>query len=101
MSLQILSSDVHKNSIDVALADGSREAEVRYYGSIGGDLETFGRLVRKLVSTRRELHFVNEAGPCGYDLYRFLRANGFDCVVVAPSGTPKKEDQRVKNDRRQ
>ena len=43
--------DVHKNSIDVALADGGREGEVRYYGSIGGDRESLDRLIRKLVST--------------------------------------------------
>jgi transposase len=34
--------DVHKNSINVALADEGRNEDVRYYGSIGGtpaDLE--------------------------------------------------------------
>jgi transposase len=92
--------DVHKNSIDVALADGGREGEVRYYGSIGGDRESLDRLIRKLVSTGSELHFVYEAGPCGYDIYRYLQAKGFDCAVVAPSGTPKKGNQRVKNDHR-
>ena len=30
--------DTHKNSIEVALADDGRNAEVRLYGSIGGDL---------------------------------------------------------------
>jgi transposase len=99
-SITFVGLDVHKNSINVALADGGSQGEVRYYGSIGGDRESFDRLVRKLVSTGSELHVVYEAGPCGYDIYRFLRAKGIDCVVVSPAGTPKKRNQRVKNDRR-
>lgn len=99
-SITFIGLDVHKNSIDVALADGGREGEARYYGSIGGDRDSFDRLVRKLVSTGQEFHFVYEAGPCGYEIYRSLTAKGFDCVVVAPSGTPKSGKQRIKNDRR-
>jgi hypothetical protein len=30
--------DVHKNSIDVALADAGHDGDIRFYGSIGGDL---------------------------------------------------------------
>ncbi|MBK7663760.1 MAG: hypothetical protein IPJ21_09500 [Sterolibacteriaceae bacterium] len=30
--------DVHKDSIDIDLADGHGAREVRHYGSIGGDL---------------------------------------------------------------
>ena len=61
-----------QNSIDVALADGDREGEVRYYGTIGGDRDSPDRLVRKLVSKKQDLHFVYEAGPCGYDIYRYI-----------------------------
>jgi hypothetical protein len=62
--------DVHKNSIDIALADAGREGDVRFYGSIGGDLESLHKVVRKLQSTGPTLRFVYEAGPCGYDIYR-------------------------------
>ena len=64
--------DVHKNSIDVALADAGREGDIRFYGTIGGDLESLHKVVRKLQSTGSELRFVYEAGPCGYDIYRAL-----------------------------
>jgi len=92
--------DVHKNSIDVAIADAGRNAEVRHYGTIGGGLDDLDRLVKKLSSPNRELHFVYEAGPCGYDIFRSLTDKGFDCAVVSPAHIPKSPADRVKTDRR-
>lgn len=92
--------DVHKNSIEVAIAESGRDGEVRSYGTIDGSLAALDKVVRKLVSQNYDLHFVYEAGPCGYDIYRHLTAQGFDCVVVAPSKIPKQSGDRVKNDRR-
>ena len=92
--------DVHKDSIDVALADAGRDGVVRFYGTIGGDLESLHKVVRKLQSTGSELRFVYEAGPCGYEIYRSLTNQGFDCIVVAPSKIPRKSGDRIKNDRR-
>ncbi len=92
--------DVHKNSIDVASADSGRMGAVRHYGTIGGDLGSLEKLIRRLVSRGRELRFVYEAGPCGYEAYRCLHQQGLDCVVVTPSLIPKKTDSRIKNDRR-
>ncbi len=77
--------DVHKDSIDVAIADGGRGDEVRHYGTISSDMGSLDRLVRKLVSQGRELRFVYEAGPCGYEIYRHLTRKECDCVVAAPS----------------
>jgi transposase len=68
--------DVHKNSINIALADADRDGEVRYYGTIGGTLADLERLVKKLSSFSRELRFVYEAGPCGYDIFRSLTERG-------------------------
>jgi transposase len=92
--------DVHKDSIDVALADAGRDGNVRFYGTIGGDLESLHKVVRKLQSTGSTLRFVYEAGPCGYDIYRSLTKQGLDCIVVAPSKIPRKSGDRIKNDRR-
>ena len=92
--------DVHKNSIEIAFAESGRDGEVREYGQIEGSLVALDKVVRKLVSKGCHLHFVNEAGPCGYDVYRHLTAQGFDCVVVAPSKIPRQSGNRIKNDRR-
>lgn len=46
------------------------------------------------------VHFVYEAGPCGYAVYRHLTAKGFACTVCAPSLIARKPGDRVKTDRR-
>ncbi len=92
--------DVHKNSITIAIADDGAEGEVRLYGNIKNTIEAVDKVIRKLLSTGAQLKFVYEAGPCGFVLYRYLKGNGFNCIVVAPSMIPKKRGERIKNDRR-
>ena len=48
----------------------------------------------------RPLVFVYEAGPCGFVIYRMLKARGHECWVVAPSNTPRRVRDRIKTDRR-
>ena len=76
--------DVHKESIVLSLADDDR-SEVRRYGTIGSKLEGFKKILRKLVSTGKDLFFCYEAGPTGYELYRFIVCQAHQCIVVAPS----------------
>src|ERR1700724_1555374 len=90
--------DVHKESIDLAVAEEG--GEVRHHGRIGGDMNALWRAVRKLESSGRELVFVYEAGPCGFGIYRGLTARGHACWVVAPSNTPRRVRDRIKTDRR-
>ena len=90
--------DVHKESIDIAVAEEA--GEVRHHGRIGGDLAALGRAVRKLESLGGALVFVYEAGPCGYGIYRMLKARGHECWVVSPSNTPRRVRDRIKTDRR-
>lgn len=92
--------DVHKDSINIAIADEGRDGNVRVYGKIHNDLGQIDKVMRKLISQNSELHCVYEAGPCGYTLYRHLTSQGIDCVVIAPALIPKKVGDRVKNDRR-
>ncbi len=99
-SITIVGLDVHKNSIQIATADVDGAMEVRHYGKIGGTMDALDRAVRKLISGGITLRFVYEAGPCGYEIYRHLTRKGFSCKVVAPSKTPHKSGDRIKNDRR-
>src|SRR5439155_18756949 len=92
--------DVHKETIAVAYVAEEREAEVVFLGTIGTRQGDIDKLIRKLQSKGKTLHFVYEAGPCGYWLYRYLTKQGLKCWVVAPSQIPKKAGDRVKTDRR-
>ena len=64
--------DVHKDSIDIAVAEAGRDGEVRHIGSIGGDLVSLDKSLRKLISRGAPLHIVYEAGPCGFVIWRQL-----------------------------
>ena len=48
--------DVHKESIEIAIADGANQ-EVRRYGKIGGTQDAMRKTLRKLVSLGNALHF--------------------------------------------
>jgi transposase len=100
-SITYVGLDVHKDSIDVALAEEGRGGEVRYYGAIGGGVTALRCLVRRLQSRGKgQLVFVYEAGPCGYEIYRSLTQWGVDCTVVAPSKVPRARGDRIKTDQR-
>lgn len=92
--------DVHKDSIDVAVAEAGRDGEVRHVCSMGGELAGLDKALRRLTSKDARLHVVYEAGPCGFVIWRHLSAQGIDCEVVAPSSIPKRSGDRVKTDRR-
>jgi transposase len=90
--------DVHKESIDITVAEAA--GEVRRWGQIGGDRAALEKAVRKLESLGGELHFVYEAGPCGFWIQRLIAARGHECWVVSPSLIPQKSGERIKTDRR-
>lgn len=92
--------DVYKDSIDIATADAPRDGKVRHIGSIGGDLASLDKALRRLTSKGRPLHIVYEAGPCGFVIWRHLHAQGLCCEVVAPSSIARPPGDRIKTDRR-
>ena len=99
-STMFIALDTAKDFHDVALAEEGRLGEVRHYGTIDSSLASLDKLVRKLSAPGHTLHFVYEAGPCGYTIYRHLTKKGISCAVVAPSKIPRKSGDRVKTNRR-
>src|SRR5688572_29911709 len=77
--------DVHNDSIAVSLAP-SDSTEVRRYGLIGGTHDDVLKLIKRLSAAHlgTQLRFCYEAGPRGYPLCRFIRAQGHECIIVAP-----------------
>ena len=92
--------DVSKLRNAIAVADGERGGEVRYFGEIDASEESMRRFVKKLAARHGRLHFCYEAGPTGYGLHRLITELGHSCMVVAPSLIPRKPGDRVKTNRR-
>jgi transposase len=92
--------DVSKAKHAIAVAEGGRNGEVRYFGEIEARPAAVERFVRKLEKKHPRLHFCYEAGPTGYGLYRQIVELGQRCDVVAPSLIPKRPGERVKTNRR-
>lgn len=90
--------EVHKNSIAIADAAGGPGLEVHDKGTIPHDVL---RLIKRTSARGRpeDLFVAHDAGSTGYDLFRRLREVGIDCVVVAPSKTPRRPGDRVKTDK--
>jgi len=92
--------DVSKATIAVAVAQGGRRGEVRFYGTISSKPEAVAKLIGTLSAKHAELVFAYEAGPTGYGLYRQITNQGHACHVVAPSMTPSRPGDQIKTDRR-
>ena len=94
--------DTHKEQTQVAYTLDHRTAEVNDLGRIQTTKTGFVKLARQLQSKypHATLHFVYEAGPCGYWIYRLLTSLSHCCFLVAPSLIPKKPGDRVKTDKR-
>ena len=60
------------------VARAGRDGEVRHIGSMGGDLASLDKALRKLISKGHRLHGVYEAGPCGFVIWRHLTAQRQD-----------------------
>jgi transposase len=83
-----------------AVADGERGGEVRFLGEVDASEESMRRVVKRIAARHKRAYFCYEAGPTGYGLHRLITALGHDCIVVAPSLTPRKPGDRVKTNRR-
>ena len=93
--------DTHKKFHHVAYIEDGRGKTPVDYGKITGSKIALTKLIRKLQSKypNATLHFVYEAGPCGFWIYRHITSLGHCCYVVCPSKIPRASGDRVKTDR--
>lgn len=101
-SILFIGLDTHKEFNEVAYIEDHRGAQPVHFGRAPSSKIAVKKLVRHFESKYPDatLHFVYEAGPCGYWIYRLITSLGHCCYVVAPSLTPKKPGERVKTDKR-
>jgi transposase len=92
--------DTSKLRNAVAIAEGDRDGQVRFFGEIDNTPGATAKLVKKLADKYARVRFCYEAGPTGYGLYRELRRLGQECMVVAPSLVPARPGDHVKTNRR-
>ena len=98
VSKRFVGMDVHAKTVAIAVAEPGR-AKPELVGTLANSWPTIRRQLRKL-GKPKELHCCYEAGPTGYGLYRALVADGYECMVIAPSLTPAQPGVRVKTDNR-
>jgi len=96
--------DVHKETISIAYATGGTREEPVYHGECGGSVLSAERSLRKL-SEKLGVEFTSlkvcyEAGPTGFVLARRLIQLGLDCVLMSPSKTERKPNEKIKTDKR-
>lgn len=101
-SIIFIGLDTHKTFTQVAVLQDERGSKPLSLGKINTNKSSFIRLARQLQSKypNATLHFIYEAGPCGYWIYRLLTSVNHCCYIVAPSLIPKKSGDRVKTDKR-
>jgi transposase len=96
-STTIVAFDQHADSVMAAvLPPGAAKPASQ---ALSPDLIQIGRFVDKLCRDGR-VRCYYEAGPCGFELYRFLQAREIPCEVIAPGLIPRRPGDRVKTDRR-
>ena len=101
-SIVFVGLDTHKEFTEVVYCLDQRGSDFHQLGRVKSTKPAIGKLARDLQSQypASTLHFVYEAGPCGYWIYRYLTSLGHCCYVVAPSLIPKKPGQKIKTDTR-
>ena len=101
-SIVFVGLDTHKEFIEVASLEDGFQGKATQHGRISTAKLSIKKLIRQFESKfpNATLHFVYEAGPCGYWIYRLITSLGHPCYVVAPSLIPKKPSDKVKTDKR-
>ena len=96
--------DVHKDSIAIAFTKAGERKEPTYFGECGGSVLAAERCLRRVAAklgvALRDLKVCYEAGPSGFVLARRFLRLGLECVVMSPSRSERKPNEKIKTDRR-
>ena len=86
-------------SIAIAVAEPGRKPP-RFVGTVTTVPSSLTKSLMH-VADKAHVHIVYEAGPSGYGWARYLRRQGWDCDVIAPSHINRSAaNKRIKTDRR-
>jgi transposase len=91
--------DWHADSVKVSVFSATGSEPVERFEVVPDD-RGLARLRRRLKSYGGRPRCVYEAGPCGYELQRYLARHRVVCEIAAPSLIPRRPGDRVKTDRR-
>ena len=98
-STSYIGLDIHKDSIAIAVAEPGRKPP-RFVGTVTTVPSSLTKSLMH-VADKAHAHIVYEAGPSGYGWARYLRRQGWDCDVIAPSHLNRSAaNKRIKTDRR-
>ena len=96
--------DVHKETIAIAYTFSGSRGQAVYHGECAGSNPAAEAALRKLAKKLgvpfKKLKVCYEAGPTGFVLARRLRQLDLDCVVMSPSKTERKPNEKVKTDKK-
>jgi transposase len=93
----IVAFDQHAASVVAAVLHPGERTPALY--PLAADLPTIGRFVARF-ARQGTVRCCYEAGPCGFELHRFLTGRQVACDVIAPSLIPRRPGDRIKTDRR-
>jgi len=96
--ITFIGMDAHKKKIQVAMLMPNMGVTE---WTVPNEPTAVRRMVRKIQrEAKGKVKSCYEAGPCGYELQRCIRAQGMACTVVAPSLIPVRPGDRIKTDRK-
>jgi transposase len=96
-STTIIAFDQHAaTTVAAVLLPGHRTPALH---PLTSDNVTIGRFVDRVQRTG-PVQCCYEAGPCGFELQRFLTAHHVPCEIIAPALIPRRAGDRIKTDRR-
>ena len=75
--IKYIGLDVHKNSINIVIAEDGRRRDVRFYGVINNDMDQLHKFLRKQISHGIEPRCSNSNYEICYNI-----SNSYGCLSV-------------------